>query len=552
MKIEKKFENISIYSNENFLDHDDIKRKYIDFGIEEFIKEAKKIIGSWVIFDHQNKFLLTSVSFTGGYFDTKNQIFNFSISELLKNKKDSKNFLNSKILFSEIYSNIGYGVFSTPKSTIFKDIIIIGAGVYFYLKNTLEIKSYIQENEEKKIDYLNFENAMFETSEIMFKRFSNINFLFSGGVDSLSIFLALQKVFGRERLSATYIDQYITGGSLQQSRAVAKEYGIELNVVEPKGGWAFGSEEKYSDLDTLLRKNIVHAISPFHSLGNQTEQILDGQNMDALMMFRSRKGPQLSNQFKLTNLKHDVVRILKNLPNLNNFHERFFLKNSYFSLGLLVNFIQNKRKKDQILRDDLLLSSHDSNEFNVRLMNAYSIHNDYIDCYLNDYSSIKKYFNKNNPNLREIFFYFFPLMNNLLCSSASSLNGGVIRFVNQNPFLKLWLSSIKGKDILNPKWQILKFINKISKKVPNISIEKDDREKRIKFNGYYIEKNISIIASKKSILLEKLDLNEQDHYIKLISKLKNSLLEKSDLKMNYAKSLRIINYEKLLENDYLI
>jgi hypothetical protein len=153
--------------------------------------------------------------------------------------------------------------------------------------------------------------------------------MFSGGKDSLAIYLALAEA-SNEDISAVYVEQdgLVSGGSLSQARHVASEYGVTLNLVDPEGGWAFGDSATWKRLHDLLTTTLVSPVAPHHSLTQEPKRlVLSGQNMDAMLSMDMPKPPQ--SYPPPGNIMWWIKHIISYLPKSIRYTDRFFRSKTF-------------------------------------------------------------------------------------------------------------------------------------------------------------------------------------------------------------------------------
>jgi hypothetical protein len=420
--------------------------------IDSFLAWSLDTAGPWVLIDPLEKVIITSPGWPGGYIDFETLMASTDIQPVLSRRSEQgKKLLHGPATRRYLSPANPNGTYSFPLQSPFHNIKILGGGCLVQYDKGV-VSSYLSRARSfVGDDSPSFEGAMLETAS---RCTEPVTLMFSGGKDSLAIYLALEEA-SSEDLSAVYVKQdgLVSGGKFSQARHIASEYGISLTLVEPDGGWAFGDSSTWDRLHDLLTTTLANPVAPHHAVSQGPKNVLvDGQNMDAMLSMDMPKPPQSYPSLK--NLMWWARHIMSYLPRSIRYTDLFFrskifrravrLAEKSAKLALCARGKGTPPLRDTSFRG--ILKSLMSKELPG---SAKSAPKAYAEA-----KKIEKIIQ--DDNIREIWFHLYPKMASLFGNAGRP----VYHFVNQGPMYNMWENKIDIRDTIEPKKSLKKFVEK--------------------------------------------------------------------------------------------
>lgn len=316
--------------------------------------------------------------------------------------------------------------------------------------NHLNIKSYLKADGSHT-----FESAMLSTAQSLNDK--DITLLFSGGKDSLSIYVALREQLGADKIRCVFVDQPVTGGAIDTAKQAAKNLNIDLEIIKPQNKliWLEGSH--LEELEDLLTNGLSAPFAPYHAVRlekNGRNVLIDGQNMDAMLSFDMPK-PVSKNIFAgnpIRNTKLCLSTLLKAYPYSDSFISGITGTGSdgYYTAYNLLHKIAGKNKN--LLPEDLIAAL-----ILKQTPGTYKIDNASLKEEVSRLMVMSQ--NGNGFDFRKPWIYGYPSLASLLVSTPTNFEP-VFRYVNQGPFTDTWLKPITMETVFTRKREVTDFIQK--------------------------------------------------------------------------------------------
>lgn len=275
--------------------HKSRKKLLQEYGqqpLEDYLAaEARNGIGNYVLLDQSGDGLriVTAPGYCGGYFCARDGRFvaGSTLSAVLSDLPGTVEMDPFGICFWFSYapqSNFN----QMPFTTVFKDVFRLVPGAVLEMRNgrVIENYSYLSRPSplKKPISFESaFKDVMAQLARYYGSRGTNkIGVMFSGGVDSLLIYLGLRWKMGVERIRNFSVE---FSGSNGPSRAVpvSNQLDIDLEIL-PETTW--DRPEVQAGIIDMMRQEVISARSVHLALLGQDltdTDLLHGQNMDALV-----------------------------------------------------------------------------------------------------------------------------------------------------------------------------------------------------------------------------------------------------------------------------
>ncbi len=275
---------------------------YRSLPLDQFLDQAAGSVGSWAIFDLERRVAVTSPGFQGVFWDRETRAASLRMDELLQRRRErSLPLLDDAGVIWYLANNANNPTYALPVSTPLAGIQRVAGGLSIDDIDDPAPRSYFLGAHEAA-DHRTFEAAMLTTAAALPGR---PTLLFSGGRDSLAIALALREARGIEHTHLLHVAGDSKGTRPEHAIAAASEFGLSVEILEPQGGWAFGSSSRAPELEQLLARSLVSASSFRHVIPqNDDDPLIDGQNMDAMTAFVLKK-PQVGAR---SSVFHKIVR----------------------------------------------------------------------------------------------------------------------------------------------------------------------------------------------------------------------------------------------------
>lgn len=564
---------LTIFGEPVHVSKKELVERYLNLSEDEFfLSEAYSSVGNYVLIDNNsrrdNKLLIyTSMGYSGGYSQVVNGqlYFSTSLDYLLRNKTNVK--INSILLHRYVMSHIETiypfdffisGVDRVPPARILK----YDVNNFNLLKDSLLFEFY-QERD------CSFDVALEKTMNCFVEGNDKANFsvLFSGGVDSLSIFSAL-KVAGVDPSLITNDFGYQHSNSPRKALLVAKKLGKQVNVLE--------MSEPYNDdsvISTIMRcMELDFFVSPYNGVNkianlSSDDLIFSGQNSDLILSHGMH-------HTQLPLLRHfiytfDLAGIFKNL--LRNFLLTSFVLNSGLIRKMFSYVIYLYHKKDMVsyyFNNTLdgymqgLISS--GMPFLIKLQDHESKQ------FYNSYNKVKNSVSERTPEfLIDCLKFYFSAANankqGLTFSSPSKAR--VVYPLSSGTFFSFFGKKRTFKDMFRPKYKSFQYNEKVSGINYSNLMSKDEYVKSIKAGkdevfddqindkkavNKFIEMNVESFNIKESAFLIYLDesqsKNEIISFMNLIYSKLHSVPSRVEKKY-FQECVRIINIDILIRTN---
>lgn len=432
----------------------DITGLYKNAPLDTFLAFANTSCGKWMIIDTQNKRIVTNPGWAGGYIDTEKLLYAENLKELVSGRRQTGSLeYNEGALSRYIGKGSYYGSYTYPVSTPYKHIDVVKGGVIIDWSNASQkpvVKSYLR-TENK----YSFDEAMLTTAESL--KDKDVTLLFSGGKDSLSIYVALREQLGADKIRCVFIDQPVTGGAIDTAKKAAKNLNIDLEIIKPENKLVWLEGSRLDELEDLLTNVLSAPFAPYHAVRlekNDRNVLIDGQNMDAMLSFDMPK-PVSKNIFAgnpVRNAKIYASTLLKAYPYSDSYVSGVTGEGSdgYYSGYKLLRKMAGK--KGGISAEDLVASL-----IVKETPGAYRLKDSSLKEEVNRLMEISQ--NGNSFDFRKAWIYGYPALANLLVSTPTNFEP-VFRYVSQGPFTDTWLKPITMETVFTRKKEVTDFIQK--------------------------------------------------------------------------------------------
>jgi hypothetical protein len=282
--------DIQIYGEPYHKNEDVLMSDYQSNSLQDFtVQEALESCGSYVLADfieNHSPRLITAPGYAGGYYysDDDHIYIATKLSNLLQLIPDAK--IRVDDLWVQYY--IEHGLQSLPpRITPFAEIYRLPPGsVVEFDGGELQRADYLFEKRVLSNAAPDFKTAIHKAAEALSDE--DITMMFSGGRDSLALFLALNHMQTDGSLRLVTVD-WRPGSQAQgpfQALPVADSLGLELDVLSFSDGWITTQEPVYSNIQQALSQDFTKPIAPHHALSAKELSadtiIAHGQNMDAI------------------------------------------------------------------------------------------------------------------------------------------------------------------------------------------------------------------------------------------------------------------------------
>lgn len=265
--------------------------RYTQRDLTDFLAyEGRHSLGNYVLLETGPNFcrIVTSPGYCGGYYFAKDGQFAAAtllsdVLEPIPGPVEMDSFGVCFFLSHAPQSNFN----QMPFTTMFKGVFRLppGAVLEFRDGELVANYSYLTLPTRAKPPK-SFETAMREVSKKLgdyYERIgaTSVGLMFSGGVDSLILYLALRRSFDAEKIRCFTVEHSKSNGP-DRALPIAEKLGIELEII-PETAWS--NEEVLSATLGMMRKDLLGTRSPHLALLGQgliDIDLLHGQNMDAL------------------------------------------------------------------------------------------------------------------------------------------------------------------------------------------------------------------------------------------------------------------------------
>ncbi|MGV3459253.1 MAG: hypothetical protein ACO1N9_02240 [Flavobacterium sp.] len=436
------------------LPKEDIAGRYRNSSLDAFLAFANTSCGKWMIIDTENKRIVTNPGWAGGYLDTGKLLFSLNLKELASGRRHEGTLEYSEGALSRyIGKGSYYGSYTYPVSTPYRGIEIVKGGVVIDWENAAKkpvVKSYLR-SENK----YSFEQAMLTTAGSL--KDKDVTLLFSGGKDSLSIYVALREQLGADNIRCIFIDQPVTGGAIDTAKQAAKNLNIDLEIIKPDNKLVWLEGSRLDELEDLLTNVLAAPFAPYHAVRlekNDLNVLIDGQNMDAMLSFDMPK-PVSKNIFAgnpAKNAKVYLSTLMKAYPYSESYVNGVTGEGSdgYYSGYKLLRKIAGK--SGTVTPQDLAAAL-----IVKETPGAYKLKDGYLKDEVDRFMEISQ--NGNGFDFRKAWIYGYPALANLLVSTPTEFES-VFRFVCQGPFTDTWLKPITMETVFTRKKEVTDFIHK--------------------------------------------------------------------------------------------
>lgn len=267
-------------------------RHYADRELTEHLaQEGRFSIGNYVLLDNGPKFcrIITSPGYCGGYVYAKNGFFvaGTTLVDVLRKipaplKMDP--FGLSVFLSQARHSNFH----QLPFSTMFEGVYRLPPGaVIEFEEGEIKANYNYMSMASRLTPPWSFESAMREVSARLGEHYrrsgvDKVGLMFSGGVDSLIIYLGLREYFPAEKIRCFSVEHSQSNGP-PRALPIAERLGFELEFV-PETVWH--ETAVVSNTIEMMKKDLTGTRSPHLALmasDLHDIDLLHGQNMDALV-----------------------------------------------------------------------------------------------------------------------------------------------------------------------------------------------------------------------------------------------------------------------------
>lgn len=290
---EFKGRSVTIYGEPIHESREDVQQRYLREGLESFLAhQMRHSVGSYVLVDAtlSGRRIITSPGYPGGYIrKSEGRTYVATLlSSVLHADIDSVRFDPAALCYALTYvPNSTFGMF--PMQTTFQGVTRLNSASVLDLDRS-GVTSYSTYINLASIDRpASLKDAVLEVASKFADHYARKkttpSVLFSGGADSLMIYLALEEVMGKGKVAPIVVqtaqNESLTNGHYR-ALPVAKSLGIELDLIA--ADWQ-RSENVVAETLRMMRCDHMNTRKPDLALADRPDvktKILHGQNMDAL------------------------------------------------------------------------------------------------------------------------------------------------------------------------------------------------------------------------------------------------------------------------------
>jgi len=282
--------------------------RYTSKQLSEFLgTEQRTSMGDYMIVDSgrdSKTRIITSPGFSGAFYAVEGgeSLISPSMSDVAYHS--DRNLNQSNIL-----NYIKNGTTKTPQfSTIFSDVYRIPpAAVCDIESNNWSIKSYLGNNSEE----LRLKDSLYRVGKRLDRSLSGpIHVMFSGGIDSLCLVLALKKHFDNV-VPVTFDVGSRTNGPV--AHQLNEELGLGVKFIDHE--YPFQDTDIIGHLESRMKNRLVNPRNPHHGFTSDLVSngiIISGQNMDAVAT-GDMSDPSSYIHLSDTPLHHRGFRVIRQL-----------------------------------------------------------------------------------------------------------------------------------------------------------------------------------------------------------------------------------------------
>lgn len=483
--------------------------------ITEFVNQS--VGGFWLLIKKNNKlFLISSTSAPPlTFYKTKESLFFSRIEKDIfnicsKNEKLNK-FEIFDILRSKRFDSVPYG-------SLFENTLKIPGGHLVEINNNLEMKydSFLRnKNKKLRVNYKYFKKVLENICKLYAESNKKIVLLFSGGIDSFIIFLALRKFTKNIDLITT--SQAFNGsqdnGRIQElMHIIKKKFDIKCEILYADRYSKF--QRKHRDEICKLSSSNIYRWDVFvfstimeKYFNKKNFLFLTGQEMDDGYGIAYTK---LSSRFF-----HDCLARYT--------YSKYYQKNMSSLLSRLINFMLGKKDtkntKLEYFNSMNYMKEYQSNYYPFLNKNSKEFFKEYEKYKFNKFQKTSFKNESEQIQTKDVNFkirllrHFFSVPNVLKNSFAQDRYAGLLTYhlPTEGPMVNLFLNYSLGiKDIFYPKRYLYKYFKEVTGKshifdvlLPaKISISKGPKILKLIFGRKYVKEFNDIQTKIKNNRLE--------------------------------------------------
>jgi len=282
--------NIEIYGEPFHADAGSIEARYRHDPLDDFLaREARFGIGNYVVVETRQNFcrIVTSLGYCGGYYAEKDGhavvgTLLASVLASMSQKPEMEAFAICFFLSRAVKSSVG----QFPFTSMFKDVTRIPPGTVVELENgkVKSFYSFLLLARQLPLPS-SFEEAMEETSTALADHYYRTRraplVMFSGGVDSLLIYLALRRKMGERAVRLATMDHSTSNGP-RRAHPIAMKLGA---TIEHYSLETLNNERTMTVIRDMMSQEIITSRAPHLALiaNPPGADLLHGQTMDSMV-----------------------------------------------------------------------------------------------------------------------------------------------------------------------------------------------------------------------------------------------------------------------------
>jgi hypothetical protein len=428
--------------------------QYKSEGIKKYLKnEQKKSAGKYILVDTRGESIdiVTSPGYHGGYIYCKKgkTLATNNLTAILKNINNKKICIKYKNLMSFVRQKY---VQSLPIKSIFKSVTRIPPRTHVSVHGSVIDRSFynITTNSESK----NIKNTIEETVNPLNKTKGDIYVMYSGGIDSTSLYLALREAIGSSRLKPVTVDIPQTTNSKKRSKESGKFFGIEADFLSYK--WPPEDSSVTNVIVKEMKKDIVNQLNPHWAVISKLSNkiILTGQNFDSALTH----GMSLPRLILKSNIIQDLSRLFKTI--VKNVAMTDIYSESYL-LQLFYKHALNYLSSEGYIADATDIG-YKSGIISTGVPNYYI--KEFETLYRAEIREVFGLLSESNSSLKSALQYITYQHNAAKTISTTSANGCSVELPAMwTPFSQYGLhKSISLSEAYNPKQELYSYVKQVS------------------------------------------------------------------------------------------
>lgn len=284
---------VLIYGDSLHQTNEEVLSRYQRDGIESFLRwERRHSLGSYVLVDRSRTRtrLISSPGYCGGYYrENGARVYVATLLREVLHREPSSILIREEMLYYLVTYAPTSAFGSLPCSTLFENVRRFGPATVLDvgLGGVERIRSFAHVAESDRPETLM--TAIMEVADQYARYYRHVGeeptVLFSGGADSLLIYLALEEIVGRGNVRAITVQtsrfESLTNGHYR-AIPVAQRLGVDIEIVT--GDWEADPRVNV-EIRRQMGLEMINSRRPDLALSGRSDLpqlIVHGQNMDSM------------------------------------------------------------------------------------------------------------------------------------------------------------------------------------------------------------------------------------------------------------------------------